>query len=356
MAIVAEGDRGRVYLPGTSIDEDVARSAAANPVVDEARLSFLSNSTPTRAMITGGVCSAYGLKTHGDLFTSRQIVALTTLSDLVELARERVMKDAISSNPSAGDSGGIKSSTYADSIAVYLALGVSRQTNRSATLNFWDSKGENVQQVFGRQAFAMTWDFVETNLFSKSTGNFTGQFQYLCRVLTSTIPARPMGVVQQMDAQNQRMSADKVISTDPPYFDNINYADLSDFFYVWLRQSLKSQVSDLFATVVAPKAEELVAIAYRHGGRAQAEAFFLEGMTRAMRQLADQAHPAFPVAIYYAFKQAETKGGGTASTGWETFLDAVIQSGFGISGTWPVRTEYTGNLTRIIHEEVVVLN
>ena len=342
MAIIAEGDQGRVYLPPTAIDEDVARSAAALPAVDEARKTFLSGPTPTRAMITGGVCSAYGLKTHGDLFTPRQLVALTTLSDLVQLARGRAKLDA--------DALGVlddHATEYADAIAVYLALGVSRQTNRSATLNFWDSNGENVQQVFGRQAFAMTWDFVETNPFSDSTGNFKGQFEYMARVLESTIPASPVGVAQQKGAQTQGLSADKVISTDP-YFDNINYADLSDFFYVWLRRSLRSQFPDLFATVVVPKADELVAIAYRHGGKAQAEAFFLDGMTSAMRHLAEHGHPAFPVTIYYAFKQAETKGDGTASTGWETFLDAVIRSGFAISGTWPMRTEYTGNLKKNI--------
>ena len=138
------------------------------------------------------------------------------------------------------------------------------------------------------------------------------------------------------------MSADKVVSTDPPYYDNIGYADLSDFFFVWLRRSLKSVFPDLFATLVVPKAEELVATPDRHGGKKQAETFFLDGMKRAMHRIAEQAHPAFPVTIYYAFKQSESDGGeGTSSTGWETFLDAVIRAGFAITGTWPVRTEYT---------------
>jgi hypothetical protein len=131
-----------------------------------------------------------------------------------------------------------------------------------------------------------------------------------------------------------------MISTDPPYYDNIGYADLSDFFYVWLRRSLRPVFPDLFATVAVPKSEELVATPYRHGGRAAAEAFFLEGMKQAMHRLSEQAHPGFPVAIYYAFKQSETKGDtGTASTGWEIFLDAVIRSGFAVGGTWPMRTE-----------------
>ena len=148
------------------------------------------------------------------------------------------------------------------------------------------------------------------------------------------------GHVCQADAQSQAIAADKVISTDPPYYDNIGYADLSDFFYVWLRHSLRPMFPDLFATVAVPKAEELVATPYRHGSKEKAETFFLDGMTRAMHRLAEQAHPAFPVTIYYAFKQAESDGAdGTTNTGWDTFLAAVIEAGFGISGTWPIRTE-----------------
>jgi putative DNA methylase len=194
----------------------------------------------------------------------------------------------------------------------------------------------------------MTWDYVETNPFSSSTGNFLGQFDYIVRSLNA-VPAQPVGKATQADAQTQNISEGKIISTDPPYYDNINYADLSDFFYNWLRRSARRIIPDLFSTLSVPKAEELVAIAYRHGGKLQAEAFFLEGMTMAMHRIAVQAHPAFPVTIYYAFKQAENgSDGGSASTGWETFLDAVIRAGFAVSGTWPMRTEYTGNLKKNI--------
>ena len=155
----------------------------------------------------------------------------------------------------------------------------------------------------------------------------------------------------QVDVNRQFISANKLVSTDPPYYDNIGYADLSDFFYVWLRRSLKPVFPDLFATLAVPKAEELVATPYRHGNKKKAEAFFLAGMTEAMRRLAEQAHPGFPVTIYYAFKQSETKGGkGTASTGWETFLDAVIEAGFSVTGTWPMRTERGGRMIDIGHQ------
>jgi putative DNA methylase len=246
--------------------------------------------------------------------------------------------------------GGTGAQAYAEAVGVYLGIGVSRQANRTATLNFWDQKGENIQQVFARQALPMTWDFVEGNPLSGSTGNFVGQLEYLTRVVEETLPASPAGSVKQQDAQNQELTLSKIVSTDPPYYDNIGYADLSDFFYVWLRRSLRSVFPDLFATLSTPKAEELVATPYRHGSREKAEQFFLDGMTQAMHRLAEQAHPAFPVTIYYAFKQSETESAeGTSSTGWETFLDAVIRAGFAISGTWPMRTEYTGNLKKNVN-------
>lgn len=192
----------------------------------------------------------------------------------------------------------------------------------------------------------MVWDYAESSIFSGAAGDLTTSLHTMSRVLEH-LGNGCAGLASQEDAQGQSLSAAKIVSTDPPYYDNIGYADLSDFFYVWLRRSLRSVFPKLFATVAVPKAEELVATPYRHGSRDKAEAFFLDGMTQAMHRLAEQAHPAFPVTIYYAFKQAETKedtGGAagapsTSSTGWETFLDAVIRAGFAVTGTWPMRTE-----------------
>jgi putative DNA methylase len=222
---------------------------------------------------------------------------------------------------------------------------VSRQANRSSTLNVWDQQGENVQQVFGMQAYRMTWDYVEGNPFSNSTGNFNGQAEYFTKALVNACSCRASGFASQSDAQTQIVSSGKVISTDPPYYDNVPYADLSDFFYVWLRRSLSRVLPRLFTTIAVPKSEELVAFAYRHDGKPGAEAFFLGGMTAAMGQLAELANPAYPVTIYYAFRQSEKdESDGISSTGWETFLAAVAKAGFSITGTWPMRTEYTGNL------------
>jgi putative DNA methylase len=339
MAIVAEGSRGRVYLSPTQEHETVAHNAQPEwkPEVT------ISGSTQYLGV------KPYGMNSFDQLFTTRQLVALTTLSDLVQEARKRVQQDVIaaglpSNTKSQYDEDTIANS-YADAVTVCMSMCVSRQANRSATLNIWDQKGQNVQQVFGMQALRMTWDFVEGNPFSNSTGNFNGQFEYFTKVLEHSCSGLSPGKVTQSDAQAQVISSRKVISTDPPYYDNVPYADLSDFFYVWLRRSLRSVIPELFALLGVPKAEELVAFSYRHDSKEDAEAFFLEGMANAMNRLAVQKHPAFPVTIYYAFRQAESvMGEGTASTGWETFLGSIVRAGLEISGTWPVRTEYTGNL------------
>lgn len=197
-----------------------------------------------------------------------------------------------------------------------------------------------MRNTFGRQAIPMVWDFAEANIIGTGTGSYSSGIAQGVKVINQGLSGFALGQAIQSDAQTQTISSNKVISTDPPYYDNIGYADLSDFFYVWLRRSLRPIYPNLFATLAVPKAEELVATAYRHGGKEAAEIFFLDGMTKAMHSLAEQAHPAFPVTIYYAFKQAETKGeAGTHSTGWETFLEAVLSAGFALSGTWPMRTE-----------------
>ncbi len=215
--------------------------------------------------------------------------------------------------------------------------------DRHSTLCRWDPNpsgyAPKIANTFGRQALPMVWDFVEGNPFSPSSGNFIDAIEWIVDVMKTSLPAQPKGVAEMADARVQRLSVDKVVSTDPPYFDNIEYADLSDFFYVWLRHALRSSQAALLKTIATPKEAELVGTAQRHGSKAKAERFFLDGMTEAMSRLVETSHPAFPVTIYYAFKQSTTSENGTASTGWETFLEAVIRAGFAITGTWPVRTE-----------------
>jgi putative DNA methylase len=227
---------------------------------------------------------------------------------------------------------------------VYLAFAVSKMTNIGSSIASWMSDRGAFRETFARQAIPMVWDFAEANTFADMGGSFLTAIEKGVMAIAA-FPSNARGKAIQADAASQTGSEGKIVSSDPPYFDNISYADLSDFFYVWLRRSLKPIYPTLFSTLAVPKTEELVASPYRHGGKENAEAFFLQGMTQAMNRLAEQAHPAFPVTIYYAFKQSETGGDdGTASTGWETFLDAVIRAGFALTGTWPMRTEGAGRI------------
>ncbi len=429
LAIVAAGDRGRVYLTPNPEHEAIARRAAPawRPEGD----------VPAR--LTGGTCVPYGLSTWGDLFTPRQLVALTTFSDLVAEARERIQRDCREAwrtggygggEPSNADGpvtlpddradtipvrmpdretvrrgsadgatardanrvlgeaatasaeddqtrrdggadaagllgddrplreGGTGAAAYAEAVSLYLAFAVDKVADRNSSICAWASLREHARNTFGRQALPMVWDFAESNPLSDSSGNFEGGIATIASGLGGVDPS-DAGNARQLDARVQR-SVDGVISTDPPYYDNIGYADLSDFFYVWLRRSLKPVVPELFTTLAVPKAEELVATPYRHGGRERAEIFFLDGMTQAMRHLAKQAHPAFPTTIYYAFKQSERRDEtGIASTGWETFLDAVVRSGFAVTGTWPMRTELSrrmvGQATNALASSIVLV-
>ena len=338
MAVVAEGSNGRVYLAPDAVA--IAAASAAVPVwKPEQEINY--NPRDIRTQL-------YGLMTYGDLFTPRQLVALTTFCDLVQEAREQVRQDGIAAGLSADGKGfadgGAGAKTYADAVALYLGMAISKLADAQSSLCRWKPTMDQSIATFGRQALPMVWDYSEANVFGDMAGDPLVSLTNMMRVLDQ-LPASPPGHVLQSDAQSQTSSIDSVISTDPPYYDNIGYADLSDFFYVWQRRSLKPIFPDLFSTLAVPKAEELVATPYRHGGKDKAEAFFLEGMSKAMQRIAEQAHPAFPVTIYYAFKQSETESAeGNSSTGWETFLDAVIRAGFAISGTWPMRTELSNRM------------
>jgi putative DNA methylase len=340
MAIVAEGERGRVYLSPTLEQEETSRKA--EPIWrPEGEIA---------ARMTGGNCTPYGLTSWGDLFTCRQLVSLTTFSDLLQNARERVAADAIllglDDDKANLRDGGEGPKAYAEAVCLYLAFALDKVADRGSTLGRWDPTPtqSGIINTFSRQALPMTWDYAESNPLGDASGNYKSAVNLVAKALLAG-RTRSFGHARQDDASAQSVSSGKVVSTDPPYYDNIGYADLSDFFYVWLRRSQRPVFPELFATMAVPKAEELVANSHRQGGKAQAEQFFLEGMTQAMRRLADQAHPAFPVTIYYAFKQSETTGdGGEASTGWETFLAAVIQAGFALTGTWPMRTELSNRM------------
>jgi len=341
MAIVAEGKNGRIYLEPTTQHEKAATKIKPEWKPEG---SFVEDARAFTPFI-------YGLGEWNKLFTDRQLIALTTFSDIVSEAMEPIRRDAISSGFSDDGihlrDGGAGATAYAEAVSVYLAFGVSKATDMCNSLCAWGPTDWRVRHLFARHALPMVWDFAETCPLNDSAGAVYFGIEYLTKALELFKPI-VNGYAIQADAAKGTITKGKVVSSDPPYFDNVPYADLSDFFYIWLRRSLRQVFPDLFVTMAVPKADELVATSYRHGGKESAEVFFLNGMTQAMRQLAEQSHPAFPVTIYYAFKQSESDSeSGTASTGWETFLDALIRAGFATSGTWPIRTELANRMRGI---------
>ena len=337
MAIVADSKNGRIYLPPLEHHETVAHSqtSAWKPDVD-----FFQQALGFRV-------GNYGMTKWSDLFSDRQLVSLATFSDLVADTKARIQIDAANSGVCDDkiplESRGLGSLAYAEAVSAYLAFAVSKIANIGSSLASWMNDRGAFRETFARQALSMVWDYAEANCFADIGGSFTTAIDKGAMAIDA-FPARSCGIVFQSDAAVQDLSVNKHVSTDPPYYDNIGYADLSDFFYVWLRRSLRPTFPEVLATISVPKAEELVATPSRHGGKKQAENFFLEGMTHAMARLSSLSHPAAPVTIYYAFKQVDTESTGTTSTGWETFLDAILRARMSITGTWPMRTEGSGRM------------
>lgn len=332
LAIVASGKGGRFYLEPTPEQERIAKSAKP-----EWRPETLLPDNP-RDFKTPN----YGLKTFDKLYTDRQLVALNTFSDLIHEVRIQITKDAVAAGLTNSEQnlrdGGTGGTAYSEALSVYLAFGVSRLADISNAHCNWSRSANQAVHLFGRQAIPMVWDFAETNLFSDMAGDYRTSLNSIIKVLLRFAPAA-IGTEIQHDAQTMNYQPTALISTDPPYYDNINYADLSDFFFGWLKKSLAPVYPDIFQMLATPKNEELVAAPYRFGGKELAEAHFLNGMRSAISNMAKQSSTEYPTAIYYAFKQSEIQKEGISSTGWSTFLDAVISAGYRIVGTWPVRTE-----------------
>jgi len=334
MGIVALGRRNRVYLSPTIEHECIALQIQPNWKPNTpCRGTFASNAQGRR----------YGFHVFGDYFTNRQLLTLTTLSDLVTEAIDKCFQDSIAAGlPDDGlklTEGGNGAKAYSEAVGIYLSFLVDRTADFNNTGTGWRPGNEKIMNLFSQQGIPMVWDYGEANTLAEVVGGFPTHVMYQSKCI-ELLNATSRGEAKQEDAASSKLSHRKVVSTDPPYYDNISWADLSDFFYVWLRRSLKPIFPDLFATMAVPKKEELIATPYRHENKSQAEAFFLDGMKDVLSNICNQANTAFPVTIYYAFKQSETKGHeGTSNTGWETFLEAVVQSGFSITGTWPLRSE-----------------
>ena len=332
MAVVAEGDRQRVYLPTSELHE---QAAAIEPPADPP-----SAALPDEAL--GFRVQGWGMRCWADLFTNRQLTAVCTFSDLVAEARERIRADAVTAGLADDEvplhESGTGALAYAEAVSVYLAFAVSKCADYWSTICIWDRAGEKMGHTFPQQTLQMSWDYAEANPFSSSTGNWLSMLDRVAESLARLPTALP-GDVTASDAGDVESSS-VLLSTDPPYYDNIGYSDLSDFFYIWLRRSLRGVYPDVCSTLLAPKSQELIAVPHRHdGNKKAAEAFFQQGIRSVFTRLRAVQHTQFPMAVYYAFKQAERSEEGVASTGWSTMLEGLIAAGWMITATWPMRTE-----------------
>jgi len=344
MAIVGEGQRARIYIAPSEEQQSIAEAASPNWAPEE-ELAY-----EPRAIW----CALYGLKRHRDLFTERQLVALTTFSDLIGQAHDKVINEACTAGmPDDGkgiDAGGTGATAYADAVATYLAFALSKMADRGSSICTWFTERDSTRNTFARQAIPMTWDFAELNTLLKGTGSFVGAVDWTAESLEGIpVLSAPQGQARQLDATAAIDDIEQpLVSTDPPYYDNIGYADLSDFFYVWLRKSLNTVFPDLFSTLLVPKTPELIATPYRFGGdKYKAQRFFEEGLGKAFGRIRQAQNPRYPATVFYAFKQSESdesedddlNSAPVASTGWETMLEGLLRAGFAITGTWPMRSE-----------------
>lgn len=336
-AIVCEGRRGRVYVPTNEEQAAIAQSAVPEWCPDQ--------KLPEAAL--GFRIQNYGMAMWSDLFTRRQLATLAVFSNLVGEARERILADSsvvshLSTDSKSLEDLGAGSQAYADAVAVYLAFVLSKMADLGNSLCRWEPLAQCPRNLFGKQTISMIWDYAEANPLSNSSGcwdvfvrGVLGGFEKISQTCSDSIS----GTVLQRNASVREITPGTIISTDPPYYDNIGYADLSDFFYVWLRRSLRETLPLSMRGILVPKEEELIASADRHGSKTKAEGFFLSGMTEVTRRWSESSSTHYPITIYYAFKQAEISSQGVSSTGWATFLDALMLAGLAVVGTWPARTE-----------------
>jgi putative DNA methylase len=334
MAVVAENQRKRIFR-APSAEQTSAAQIERPTDVPEGSLGYYPRDI--KAPI-------YGLTEFSDLFTNRQLLALTTFSDLVMEARAHALEDTLATGTPPGDrleSGGTEAEAYADAVATYLGMGVSRLADIANALTRWENTKTQVRNLFARQAIPMIWDFAETTPFGEAAGAYLVSLGSLAKAIV--VAGNGPTKVTQDDAATHVYDGE-LLSTDPPYYDNIGYSDLSDFFYVWLRRSLRSVHPALLSTMLVPKAEELVANTYRHGGADGAKLFFESGFRRVFARARESALEDFPITVYYAFKQSDAGDDGTASTGWETLLDGMIRSGWAITATWPMRSELSNRM------------
>lgn len=330
IGIVAEGHKERIYVDPI----DIPYIPEAN-WIPEGKFEGKSTNVPS-----------YGMEGFADIFTERQLVALTTFSDLLKDVKKIIEEDAtdaglINDGVRLRESGSGKMA-YVDAIITYLSFAIDKCADYWSTLGNWQNHRESLGPVFARQAIPMTWDFVEANPFSNSSGNWLGLLGSICKSI-SNLPVEEQGIILQRDAKSIASEIERpIICTDPPYYNNIYYADLSDFFYVWLRHNLSEIWPDECSTLMTPKRDEIVANTYRAGSKESAHHHFKNNMFKVMKQIAQFQNPDFPATIFYAFKQQANQEGEKISVGWESFLQALVDAGLMVTATLPISTEKPG--------------
>ena len=345
MAIIAEKDGGgRLYIETDTVDSANVLSEVNNYYESHNIDKRVSHAECRGTFASNAQGRHYGFYEFKDYFTKRQLVALTTFSGLVSEAQRKAEQDAISAGMKddhlALRDGGDGAKAYGEAVGVYLAFLVDKLADYNSSVCSWLLLRAGIRNTFGRQAIPMAWDYAEANPFSSSSGCWDNMIDWVTKAINQFPLNDTPAEVEQLDSQSDCGLRNIMVSTDPPYYDNIGYADLSDFFYVWMRQSLQKTYPELFSTMLVPKTEELIATPYRHDGSAEkAKSFFEDGMLSTCKQIYKYSRDDIPVTIYYAYKQSDSDDSGTASSGWETMLSAIIKAGFSITGTWPMRTE-----------------
>jgi putative DNA methylase len=336
MAIVSEGKRGKIYQNPTP-EQEIAAQINRPGNYPDAEMSYNPRNFNT---------PIYGMNNFSDLFTNRQLRTLTAFTDCLHFIENEIERDAVNAGFKDDhillNNGGDGAKAYAEALKVYLVFSIDRLADFSTCVSRWSISNEKAMNCFSKQAIAMTWDYPEVNIFGNAVGSYKQITSYIADCIRTIPNVEGLAVAEQRDARNDCNLRNIMVSTDPPYYDNIDYGDLADFFYIWMRRSLKNIFPNLFSTLTVPKMDELVASPYRHNGDSEeAKKFFENGMLRTCMQISKYTRDDIPVTIYYAYKRNDTSEnkGIAVSSGWETMLNAIIQSGFSITGTWPIRTE-----------------
>ncbi|HQE22178.1 MAG TPA: DUF1156 domain-containing protein [Thermosynergistes sp.] len=328
------GRQGKTYRLATEKDLEVFK--AAEKYLEEKRQALFDKwgfdpvpDEPTPEGKGSGAERAfsvrnYGLNTWGDLFNSRQKLALITFMEKVRQAHEKMLAEGYGEE-------------CAKAVTSYLAFAIDRQLDYNSTLCVWAVAGEFIAHTFGRQALPMIWDYFELSPWSKATGDWNSAMDWILKVVEHFSHILQSAVVIQASATSLPYSDNyfDAVITDPPYYDNVPYSYLSDFFYVWLKRTVGDLYPELFATPLTPKSEEIVAYSHKEGGFEGGKKFFEDMIAKAFREIYRVLKPEGIAVIVFAHKSTDA---------WETIINALLNSGLYLTASWPINTEMKARL------------